>query len=174
MNFERNYKELIKTIGEYDSRLNKYSEEQFQQKPSNGGWSLAQVYAHLITANQLSVRGMGKIIEGKISESEERINWKAWLILFMGKIPAGRKVPKVVEERTPLFENTAYARAQIHQFINDIGKVFEQRHKLGKKHKIKHPSLGLLNASEWIRFMEVHSKHHLRQIERTEEMIGIK
>jgi hypothetical protein len=39
--------------------------------------------------------------------------------------------------------------------------------------KVKHPRLGLLNAKQWFRFIEIHSIHHTRQLNRIQKKLGI-
>lgn len=34
--------------------------------------------------------------------------------------------------------------------------------------KIKHPRLGLLNARYWLKFIDIHTRHHLKQLNRIE------
>jgi hypothetical protein len=171
MNFDQNFKGLIGAIEEYRDRLKRYSEEQFQQKPLNGGWSAAQVYSHIITADRLSTKGIAKALQGNISETDQRIKLISWWLLFIGKIPKGIKAPKALEERTSTFADKEQAEIQIQQLLEDLEKVKAQKHQLSRTRKFKHPFLGLLNSFEWLRFMEIHSKHHLKQLDRIERMI---
>jgi len=36
------------------------------------------------------------------------------------------------------------------------------------KIKTKHPVIGYLNAKQWLRFIEIHLNHHLKQLKRIE------
>jgi hypothetical protein len=35
--------------------------------------------------------------------------------------------------------------------------------------KTPHPKLGYLNANQWLRFIEIHLKHHYQQLKRVEK-----
>jgi hypothetical protein len=37
--------------------------------------------------------------------------------------------------------------------------------------KSRHPGLGYFNAGEWLRFIEMHMRHHLRQKERIDAFL---
>ena len=69
-----------KTLDIYSDKLNRYSEEQFLQKPDENSWSLGQVYVHVILANdhfflkqaekclnkEETKNGRGKNLAGKV------------------------------------------------------------------------------------------------------------
>jgi hypothetical protein len=40
------------------------------------------------------------------------------------------------------------------------------------KIKTKHPRLGYLNAKQWLRFIEIHLHHHLKQLNRIENSLA--
>lgn len=170
MNLKRNYHQLQEAIKEYRLRLQSYSEEKFSQKPSPGEWSLAQVYAHILTANLLTLRAMQKCIAGTAVETNEKIAWKARWILWLGRFPKGRKVPPAVEERTPIYDKQK-SYESIEEFLEKIEELYASHSHWSRTQKIKHPALGLLNCYEWIRFMQIHSIHHLNQLDRIEKKI---
>jgi len=41
-----------------------------------------------------------------------------------------------------------------------------------KSQKAKHPRLGLLHARQWLRFIEIHTKHHEKQLYRIQKQLG--
>lgn len=166
MSLNRNYNSLIDVIKNYSYKLNSFSEESFQFKYEVNTWSSAEVYAHIITANKLSLRGMLKAQLGEATEDISPLSWSARLIFFTGRIPKGRKVPELFKNRTPQFNSIAEAKSALDDLENELNNLWDNRNLWSKTQKIKHPALGLLNNEQWIKFMLIHSKHHLKQLKR--------
>lgn len=162
----RSYSILLTALEDYRRRLAEYSEEVFVKKISDEVWSPAEVYAHIISANRLTIKGMHKAYEGNATEDSNGLSFKTWLILSFGKFPKGRKVPEVVQRRTPKFENKADAKNALEALINELNDIWSSNEQWSKTQKLKHPALGLLNNRQWIKFMKIHSKHHLKQLDR--------
>lgn len=164
MSTKSNYTSLKKLIGKYESLLNNFSEEEFLQKPNADKWSKAEVYAHIVSANRLTIRAMGKAARGEATESNQSLSWPARIIFFFNKMPKGRKVPAVIEARTPKYQSKQEALEAIHQLNNELDEVYATRANWSKSQKNNHPALGPLNNSEWLVFMKVHTSHHLKQV----------
>ena len=162
----RNFNILIQTIEEYRRRLGTYSESKFVEKINPEVWSPAEVYAHIISANRLTVRSMQKAVEGNATEDNSSLPWKARLILFTGRFPKGRKVPEVVAKRTPQFLAIADAREATEALLMELNDIWKSHEQWSPTQKLKHPALGLLNNKQWIKFMKIHSKHHIKQLDR--------
>jgi hypothetical protein len=62
--------------------------------------------------------------------------------------------------------------AAAQQFITDfelqLALAYPKIKNADPKIKAKHPVLGYLNAKHWLRFIEIHLKHHLEQLKRIE------
>lgn len=56
---------------------------------------------------------------------------------------------------------------------DEINKVEILISKSSFKGKTKHPGLGYFNASEWLRFAEMHFRHHLKQKKRIDDFLKI-
>jgi DinB superfamily len=162
----RNYHILIQTIEEYRRRLTNYSEEKFIEKKQPDIWSPAEVYAHIISANRMTVKSMNKVLEGKGIEDNSSLTWSARLILLFERFPKGRKVPEVVQKRTPQFLNIKDAKDATEALLAELAEIWKSHSQWSPNQKLKHPVLGLLNNHQWIKFMKIHSKHHLKQLDR--------
>jgi hypothetical protein len=162
----RNFNILIQTLEEYRRRLAVYSEEDFLLKTNPDVWSPAEVYAHILSANRLTVRGMQKAAEGNATEDPSKLGLKAFFILTFERFPKGRKVPEVVLKRTPKFNSITDAKEALEALVSELNKIWESNHSWSKTQKQKHPALGMLNNWQWIKFMKIHSKHHLKQLDR--------
>lgn len=162
----------MRSLDQYQEKLGSYSDAQFALQPAEGKWSLAQVYAHIMTANLLSVKGMIRALDTQLPPVPERLKWSARYIMVWGKIPAGRKVPKVVQDRTPVFDKPKALEAILH-LREQLEVIYSRRQEWNRQQKLRHPVLGYLDNRQWIRFMQIHTEHHYQQLLRTEEQVGI-
>ena len=170
MSLKSNFNRLIEAITRYSYKLNNYTEESFQLKKHPDVWSPAEVYAHITTANRLTVKGMKKASNADATEDNSSLTWAARVIFLTGKFPAGRKAPDVIVKRTPELKSIADAKNALDELESELNEVWDMRHSWSKTQKLKHPALGMLNNEQWIKFMLIHSKHHLKQLDRIRAM----
>lgn len=152
----------------YQHFLREVSEGQFQETPPIGGWSYSEVYSHIFDISILTLKEVDNCIkgEGKIKSTAFIVK----VILFFGSFPpnAKYKVPKALVGRERKITKEA-AAAFIQKFLEQLDIVYSQLHLADPALKTRHPRLGYLNASQWFRFMEIHLKHHLKQLKRIEK-----
>ena len=164
MSIKSNYESLKKLIDRYETLLTTFSEEEFVKKITEHKWSKAEVYAHIISANRMTIKAMVKAANGEAKENTDSISWSARIIFLINRMPKGRKVPAVVEARTPKFNSKQDAYDAIHHLKTDLDEVYALRESWSKTQKNNHPALGPLNNSQWLAFMKVHTLHHLKQV----------
>ena len=169
MNVHSYSKKLNKAIRYYIEKLPAISEEVFQQNPIQGEWSYSEVYSHLIAANGLTLRGLEKCIDGTAKLMTRPAHWKARLILFLGKLPGKQKVPAILESTIKKIDKKEAEQGMKHlqKLLNDLMPRIE---KAPKNQGLKHPRMGLLNAVQWIRFMQIHTEHHIPQLKRIDKI----
>ncbi|RAJ27097.1 DinB family protein [Pedobacter cryoconitis] len=152
----------------YYNFLRKVPEGQFQLTPPIGGWSYSEVYAHIFDISLLTLKEVDNCIkgEGKVKPTAFIVK----VILFFGSFPpkAKYKVPKALAGRESKITKEAAAEF-IEEFVEQLNMVYSQLHLADPALKTRHPRLGYLNASQWFRFMEIHLKHHLKQLKRIEK-----
>jgi uncharacterized damage-inducible protein DinB len=166
MSSQKNFNKLIEVITRYAYKLNNYTEESFVEKKHEDVWSAAEVYAHITSANRLSIRGMHKAMLGEATEDSNPLSWQARIIFFLGRIPRGRKAPELLVKRTPKLNSIAEAKNALDDLESELNEIWDSRFKWSKTQKMRHPALGYLNNDQWISFMIVHSNHHLKQLAR--------
>jgi hypothetical protein len=78
----------------------------------------------------------------------------------MQKIPRGKaKAPAAVMPKSEVTEESLKLQfAKINASINELTM-------LDKNSNFNHPYFGMLNLSSTIKFLEIHTKHHLKIIE---------
>ncbi len=172
MSVERQYKSMLRVVSEYEKLLARVSEEEFIKSPPGGGWSYSETFSHIFQSNLLSLHATEKCIVGTGVKSVKRIHWIAWLILFFGRFPPIKfKAPeKIAAMVTKISREDALNL--IAKFKIRLGEIKSKINKSNPYQKTKHPRLGLLNAKQWFRFIEVHTVHHTRQLKRIGRELG--
>jgi hypothetical protein len=168
MNIGRHYKSIQKIAATYRKKLDGMDEEIFTNTPPIGGWSFSEVYAHIFDSSLLSLMALQKAAKGEGEDKTTHLAVHA--ILWFGLLPPGKKykVPARLADRVKKI-NTFAAQQFITDFELQLAKLFPLLASANIKSKVKHPRLGYLDAKQWIRFIEIHLNHHLKQIARIEK-----
>jgi hypothetical protein len=159
---------IHKIVDAYKLKLSLYSEDIFQTTPPIAGWSYSEVYSHIFDSSLLSLIALERAASGKGENKPTHFIVK--LILVLGTLPPAKqyKVPKRLAERVKKISKT-----EALDFILEFEKGLDDNYPViahAKANcKTKHPRLGYLNAKQWLRFIEIHLKHHLKQLERIEK-----
>jgi hypothetical protein len=159
---------LQRVIAAYRNKLQTLPESQFAQTPSIGGWSASEVYDHIFDASLLSLKALNECLEGRGANRSTPFVSK--MILFFGAFPPGIrfKTPKILEGRVKVI-----TKAEAADLIREVSEELEAtRVKITGANpnvKSKHPRLGYLNANQWLRFIGIHLRHHLKQLKRVEK-----
>jgi uncharacterized damage-inducible protein DinB len=143
--------------------------EKFNYCPP-GKWSIAQILAHILTAETLSLGYMKKKIQAvdqlKNSGLSEAIRYR--LLQLSQRIPSLKfRAPKVVVDNTPpsmdiqtLIVKWDAQRKELKEFLESI------EDKNIRKVIYRHPIAGMLNARQAVGFFREHIIHHRPQIKR--------
>jgi hypothetical protein len=173
MSTERVNKSLLKTIEVYDSLLADVSEDTFIQTPSDGSWSYSETYSHIFQSGLLSFMAIENCIQHNGELNRKSIHWIPLLILFFGRFPPGKiKAPIRIASLVKKISKEE-AKIMILKFKLRLQDISPLVNSADPHQKVKHPRLGLLNAKQWFRFIEVHSIHHTRQLNRIQKKLGI-
>ncbi|MGM9476265.1 DinB family protein [Pedobacter sp. GSP4] len=159
---------IHKIVDAYKSKLSAYHDDVFQTTPPIAGWSYSEVYTHIFDSSLLSLIALERAAQGKGEDKSTHFVVK--LILLLGTLPPAKKyqVPKRLADRVKKI-----SRTEALDFILEFEKALDDNYPLlstaNANCKTKHPRLGYLNAKQWLRFIEIHLKHHLKQLERIEK-----
>lgn len=158
---------IQKSTDAYRSALDKMNESLFSKTPPAGGWSYSEVYSHIFDSNLLSLMAIRNCIKGEGKNQATPFAAKA--ILFFGRFPPGKyKVPKRLAERVKKIPVPEAAQL-IADFEAQLNSIESTIHQASSRQKIAHPRLGYLNAMQWLRFIDIHMRHHLKQLKRIEK-----
>lgn len=134
-----------------------------------GKWSINQIIAHLITAENLSIQYLNKKIvginEAKSSGLVEEL--KMLILIISQRLPLKFKAPKVVVEHTSkgtdintLADEWNNTRSELKKLLDRI----EDQH-ISKK-IYRHVAVGMLNIQQTLIFLKEHVNHHTPQIKK--------
>jgi len=160
--------DVIASIGEL-------SDTQLAWHPP-GKWSAAEVLEHLARSMAGTAYIMGRALDqdrpkAKPDTWQERL--KAFIVVGIGYFPSGREAP---EPTRPRGLPPAEARNGIRQALADLDEAAARcASRFGERTKVaNHPILGAFDVRQWRRFHRVHTRHHMKQIERMTEEMGSK
>lgn len=126
-------------------------------------WSIARQLAHVLMANDMVTGALKALLHDKLpSASDARINRIGKAVLTRGAIPRGKA------QTPPQFEPAERPeRDRLLKMLNNcssryeyLGQHLDQIQKTTTG--FDHPVMGTLSAPVWIRFLHVHSLHHLK------------
>lgn len=165
MNSHKTLHSILATSNKFEAFLSQISEAEFQSNPSADSWSYSEVYSHIFDSNMLSLQAIKQCSEGKGISGKTTFAFK--LLSFLGTFPPKMrfKVPQRLIARVQKISKDE-AQALIQNFNNTLASDYQRIAAAKPEIKVKHPRLGLLNATEWLTFIDIHFKHHLKQLSR--------
>lgn len=172
MSINQTASSIVQATARYEAFLATLSDTDFQRNPADGVWSYAEVYSHIFEANLISLLALEKCVKGTAEEDKSTLHPAVWLILFLGKFPPGKiKAPARIAAMVKKI-NPAEAQQLMYNFSRRLKELVPQVSQASKSQKAKHPRLGLLHARQWLRFIEIHTKHHEKQLYRIQKQLG--
>jgi hypothetical protein len=137
-------------------------EEVWQKCPAGGGWSAAEVVAHVLMVEQAITDGARKLIavEPRRFSLRERLHPPLQLAAWRGvkrqsPIPLDRSL---LGGREAMLERLAECRCRT------LALVDENRSRDLRRWRWRHPFFGALNYYEWFRVVGYHDLRHAKQI----------
>lgn len=164
--------EIINTIEVWIKDVEQYSFEQICAKPSQNSWSLGQVCVHLIE-NTLYFLEQISICLSNNENATEEMTESAKTMFF------NNEFPNDLIEGPPSNDNTCQPNSK-DEILSSFAKIKEsliycETQILNSMcyGKTKHPGLYYFNAIEWLQFIEMHFRHHLRQRDRIKSFLKL-
>ncbi|USB33048.1 DinB family protein [Paenibacillus sp. YPG26] len=167
--------DLKQLTSHYLENVERLSLQQLQQVPSEGGWSLGQMYMHLIgTALHMQLKNAERCLSGNGDPFEEPAKTEAGTKIFeLGGFPPVRvQVPPSPQYTPAQPESKEQLVAGLHQAAAKMEELEARVNESAEEHRAVHPRLGALTALEWFALTEMHYRHHLLQEERLLQALG--
>ena len=125
-------------------------------------WSVGEQLEHILLTNEYI---LSQILNNytKKTEKPARINWIGHLILWTGYILRGRgKAPGLTIPKKVSKEKIEKSREVVEKLLEEIE---EKKSVLRKSnYAFPHPLFGMMSVKQWLRFNEVHTRHHVKII----------
>lgn len=143
---------LLKQVKELEMHIPYYAAHQPAVSNGSVGWHIQHA---LMVINTI----INTVENSDPALFKRKFNMRKLLIFTLNKIPRGKvKAPKVVQ---PIGENIP--DTLLLPIANSITKINSLLH-LQKNNHFPHPFLGTLNLKETIKFLRIHTQHHLNII----------
>ena len=154
--------ELIKTLQIWIDSLQHYDEQSFLVKPSDGSWSIGQVYLHLLNETSFFL-SQARTCLCSDNNSNQFASPHGLQMLENNSFPDERieGPPSNLFLQQPTSKNTILFG--LHRLCSDITEIKELLKQSSFRGKSKHPGLQYLDSQQWCQFAEMHLRHHLRQ-----------
>jgi hypothetical protein len=152
---------LANVLGACDDALGLLDSGADALAPSVSGWSVLQHLEHVALTNRAIARAVRTIESGR-GEPGARPGAFGERVLQSGRIPRGRaRHPEIAAPKArPVREDV---RVQLEESRGELEVFGPQMDDLAAREEtVAHFALGAFRAVEWIRFADVHTRHHLR------------
>jgi len=162
-----------RTIDTWINDLERYTTYQLHLRSGAKGWSLGQVYMHLIEETKYYIEQMESCLKYN-EHAHEQMDERGKVMFANNSFPDRRiKGDPFISEKVPQPESRAQLQKdmlQLKQEINEIGNKVISSDTVGKA---VHPGHGYFSAREWLQYAEMHMRHHLKQKSRLEEELNL-
>ena len=130
-------------------------------------WSVVEILEHLTRAYSGTAKGFERCVEHGVSlatgaTTKQRLQQVA--VISLGYFPTGRQSPKHILPTGEL-DLGAVLNAVRHDLARLDESATRARQLLGTGKMLDHPVLGALTIAQWMKFHEIHTRHHSRQIQ---------
>ena len=146
-------KKLLQVLNDFEKQAPLYLNNNKMVSEANVGWHIMHSCL-VITSITEAIR------KSDPSLYKKKFSWKAFLVLLLNKIPRGKaKAPKVVVPKAILNSD------DLQEHLTKTRDAIKALEVVSKDHFFEHPYFGKLKLKETIRFLEIHTRHHLNIIE---------
>ena len=171
MTIEQERKAIDEVLNTYRSRLDTIPDDQFDVTPLGGGWSYAEVYSHILQATLSSTIAVEKCTLSTCKPTSKGRSVTGFFVFTFNQFPPFRsKEPSIVASSMPAKKiSKEDARNLLVKCRKRVDSVAGLIGNSSPHCKIMHARLGMLNAGQWFKFILIHARHHLKQLDRVEK-----
>jgi len=146
-------KNLEILLDQFESRIPLFEKENLAISKSNIGWHIEH--------SLLTLNGVIKFLtHSNPKDYKWKFNFIRIIVMKTGKIPRGKvKAPQIVVPKDTI------SKTQLLANLEQTRKMVLELETISKEHYFEHPFFGKLKRNDTIRFLEIHTNHHLKIIE---------
>ena len=163
----------VQLLNGFIADLQTYPDNKLREIPSDGSWSLGQMYQHLIEVSLEYLENAEACKKAAADPNLEKSDGGKALFERGGFPPIKIKLPDL-PGNSPSNSRT---KQELLQGLLEVEKRMEQQEKSAAETnpacKQRHGGFGWLNAKEWYVLVDMHLRHHLRQKKEIEQKIGL-
>ncbi|MFA5835178.1 MAG: DinB family protein [Bacteroidota bacterium] len=160
----KNYIEKFNsTIEVWITELEYYDFDVLLVKQDCQSWSLSQVFIHLCNETEYYIEQI-EICLSHDENSSEEMNETGKMMFAKNEFPDEKiKGDPVVSENLPQPKSKLQLQEKIRAVKLQMNSIWKKTNSSKHIGKTKHPGHGYFNAQDWLRYSEMHLRHHLRQ-----------
>ncbi len=166
---EKQFTQLETSRKKLFTDLKQYSDEVINKKPSVQAWSVAEVIAHVIAAEEYSLKYLQKKVLNTAESGNEgfKQKWRWLLIQIVFTFNIKFKAPEIVEPKIP-FTKLADLETRWSNNRNEIAKILNTLSDAEVNKTLwKHALAGKMNVHHMVQFLGMHYYRHKKQVKRT-------
>lgn len=163
-------KSLIKVYEFYAQKLQNYSDQQFNFKQSPDIWSLAEMYDHICkSSSHFFLANLVRCLEERKGQEGGEMNKNGLNVISYNSFPPIKfKQPaSTVTAKVETGSQEDYKK-YLHTLIESMKSTVSKMPEVPTDYKTFHPAFDWLNSHEWLQMLDIHTRHHLRQLEELE------
>jgi DinB superfamily len=131
------------------------------------GWSVAQQLEHLLRVERSVLAMLHRILDPAEQSAVQGINALGRAVLLTGFMPRGvAKAPAAALPNEEAMAAASAAAAQLTEVDRRIDALGLRLAELARPRRsglrLAHPRFGSLDGPQWLRFLGIHSHHHLK------------
>ena len=155
------------TIQQWIDNVDHYSLAMLLQKPADKSWSLGQVYMHIIDDTHYFAEQIRLALKTN-DNADKPMHEDAIMIFKNDGFPDIKIVNTTAGQPLQPF-NIAALKDGLNTIKQEIAALCADHNLDSAQGKTRHPGLLYFSALDWLRFAEMHMRHHLRQKKRIDE-----
>jgi hypothetical protein len=168
---EKRLKAFTTTIQKWIDAIDDYTLEMLKQAPGPDSWSLGQVYRHILDDTEWFIGQMREALGTSENGDKEMHAHAQWM--FANNTFPDRQIQGPATNRfIPQPASKEELRQRLLAIRDEVVLLFGNPDTVQATGKTQHPGLLYFSAGEWLQFAEMHMRHHLRQKERIDAVLG--
>jgi DinB superfamily len=173
---QNKYELLEKEREELFSILKKMNHDHLNLKPASNKWSVTQIVFHLVKAEHLSLISAEGILKKreKLTTAGFGAKIRSSILNISLKSPLKFKAPQIMKKVPDTYDIEQLKKKWITLRLELKKLIDEFDDKNLDKNIFRHPYAGWLNFLQTLDFLHEHFNHHLRQIEKINNLIRSK
>ncbi|MBV8389922.1 MAG: DinB family protein [Mucilaginibacter sp.] len=163
-------------LKDYARRLNATPEDKFSATPPSGGWSYAEVYAHILKTSIGITGAIDQCNRKELPPSKKGLSPIGIFMLGFERFPPFKvKQPEEIGEQFSVGKISRHeAAALLKTLQKELDHIAADLASAEPQYRFSHPRMGMLNAQQWYKFIRIHTLHHLKQLDGIERELMIR